>query len=104
YFQPALDTYLNVDWDEHHIGKTQVSPKTNEPCWNEEFIANNVRSGRAVGFTVFHNYETLPDEFLARIKIPFSNFNVGSTNDIWLHLEPHGQLHVAVELHGSTDE
>lgn len=30
---------MNVDWDEYHIGKTQVRPKTNEPRWNEEFTA-----------------------------------------------------------------
>ncbi|EFP05835.1 hypothetical protein CRE_27354 [Caenorhabditis remanei] len=34
----AIDSYVNVDWDEYPIGKTQVRPKTNEPRWNEDRV------------------------------------------------------------------
>ncbi|KAL6743509.1 hypothetical protein Aduo_016539 [Ancylostoma duodenale] len=90
----AIDAYVNVDWDEYHVGKTLVRPKTNEPRWNEEFIANDVHSGRAIGFTVFHNCVMPPDDFVANTRIPFDDLKIGSCNDIWVDLEPHGQLHV----------
>ncbi|KAK6025168.1 C2 domain protein, partial [Ostertagia ostertagi] len=104
YFQAAIDSYVNVDWDEYHVGKTLVRPKTNEPRWNEEFVANDVHSGKAVGFTVFHNCVMPPDDFVANTRIPFDDLKIGSTNDIWVDLEPHGQLHVVIELHGSSVE
>ncbi|VDO31834.1 unnamed protein product [Haemonchus placei] len=100
----AIDAYVNVDWDEYHVGKTLVRPKTNEPRWNEEFVANDVHSGRAIGFTVFHNCVMPPDDFVANTRIPFDDLKIGSTNDIWVDLEPHGQLHVVIELHGSSVE
>ncbi|EYB91476.1 hypothetical protein Y032_0205g1913 [Ancylostoma ceylanicum] len=100
----AIDAYVNVDWDEYHVGKTLVRPKTNEPRWNEEFIANDVHSGRAIGFTVFHNCVMPPDDFVANTRIPFDDLKIGSCNDIWVDLEPHGQLHVVIELHGSAVE
>ncbi|KJH50331.1 kinase domain protein [Dictyocaulus viviparus] len=100
----ALDTYVNVDWDEYHVGTTAVRAKTNEPRWNEEFVANDVHSGRAVGFTVFHNCVMPPDDFVANTRIPFDDLKIGSVNDIWVDLEPHGQLHVVIELHGSAVE
>ncbi|KAK5980901.1 hypothetical protein GCK32_015343 [Trichostrongylus colubriformis] len=45
-----------------------------------------------------------PDDFVANTRIPFEDLKIGSTNDIWVDLEPHGQLHVAIELHGSSVE
>ncbi|KAK6056800.1 hypothetical protein COOONC_05689, partial [Cooperia oncophora] len=89
---------------EYHVGKTLVRPKTNEPRWNEEFVADDVHSGRAIGFTVFHNCVMPPDDFVANTRIPFDDLKIGSTNDIWVDLEPHGQLHVVIELHGSSVE
>ncbi|RCN47460.1 C2 domain protein [Ancylostoma caninum] len=80
----AIDSYVNVDWDEYHVGKTLVRPKTNEPRWNEEFIANDVHSGRAIGFTVFHNCVMPPDDFVANTRIPFDDLKIGSCNDIWV--------------------
>ncbi|CAI4223997.1 unnamed protein product [Auanema sp. JU1783] len=100
----AIDAYINVDWDEFHVGKTSVRTKTNEPKWNEEFVANDVHSGRAVGFTVFHNCVMPPDDFVANCRIPFDELKIGSNNEIWVDLEPHGQLHIALELHGSSVE
>ncbi|VDM54733.1 unnamed protein product [Angiostrongylus costaricensis] len=82
--EAALDAYVNVDWDEYHVGKTQVRPKTNEPRWNEEFSANDVHSGRAIGFTVFHNCVMPPDDFVANTRITFDDLKIGSTNDIWV--------------------
>ncbi|ETN77340.1 C2 domain protein [Necator americanus] len=104
YNTAAIDAYVNVDWDEYHVGKTLVRPKTTEPRWNEEFIANDVHSGRAIGFTIFHNCVMPPDDFVANTRIPFDDLKIGSCNDIWVDLEPHGQLHVVIELHGSAVE
>ncbi|CAB3398223.1 unnamed protein product [Caenorhabditis bovis] len=100
----TLDTYVNVDWDEYAMGKTAVRPKTNEPRWNEEFIANDVHQGRAIGFSIFHSCVMPPDDFVANTRIPFEDLKIGTSNDIWVDLEPHGQLHVVVELHGTNVE
>lgn len=35
--EPKLDTYVNVDIDELHIGSTKTAPKTDRPKWNEDF-------------------------------------------------------------------
>lgn len=32
-----LDTYVNVDCDELHIGQTVTRPKTSTPIWNEDY-------------------------------------------------------------------
>lgn len=32
-----LDTYVNVDCDEYHIGQTVTRPKTTTPVWNEDY-------------------------------------------------------------------
>ncbi|PIC26408.1 hypothetical protein B9Z55_018991 [Caenorhabditis nigoni] len=100
----AIDSYVNVDWDEYPIGKTQVRPKTNEPRWNEEFTASGVHQGKAIGFSVFHSCVMPPDDFVANTRIAFDELKIGSANDIWVDLEPHGQLHVIVEMHGTNVE
>ncbi|CAI5450975.1 unnamed protein product [Caenorhabditis angaria] len=101
----AIDSYVNVDWDEYPMGKTQIRPKTNEPKFNEEFIANDVHQGKAIGFSVFHSCVMPPDDFVANTRIPFEDLKIGSAkNDIWVDLEPHGQLHVIVEMHGNNVE
>lgn len=99
-----LDTYANVDCDEYHIGRTQVKPKTNTPVWNEQFASTEVHTARALGFSLFHNSTMPPDDFVANCRIPIEELRIASTNDIWVDLEPHGQLHVVIEVHGTHSE
>ncbi|PAV61198.1 hypothetical protein WR25_06836 isoform B [Diploscapter pachys] len=100
----ALDCYVNVDINEMAIGKTTVRPKTVEPKWNEEFTASDVDAGRVVGFTIFHSCVMPPDDFVANTKVAFEELKIGQINDIWVDVEPHGQLHVVIELHGTAVE
>ncbi|KAE9553124.1 hypothetical protein FO519_003677 [Halicephalobus sp. NKZ332] len=67
---PLLDTYVNVDCDEVHVGQTVTKPKTSTPVWNED-------------------YKDLKPKIV---------------NDIWVDLEPHGKLHLMIELQGSFTE
>ncbi|CAJ0582778.1 unnamed protein product, partial [Mesorhabditis spiculigera] len=97
----GIDAYVNVDWDEYHIGRTNVRSKTCAPAWNEEFPTAEVHSGRAVGFTIFHNCVMPPDDFVANCRVQFDQLKAEALNDFWVDLEPHGQLHVAIELKGT---
>lgn len=45
-----------------------------------------------------------PDDFVANTRIAFDELKIGNINDIWIDLEPHGQLHVVVEMHGTNVE
>lgn len=97
-FQALIDSYINVDWDEFHIGKTAVRTKSHDPKWNEEFsvvgsfscfstfdiFQSDVHSGKAIGFTVFHNCVMPPDDFVANCRISFDELKIGSANDIWV--------------------
>ena len=33
----TLDTYVEVNVDDHVVGKTAIKPKSLSPVWNEEF-------------------------------------------------------------------
>uniref|UniRef100_A0A0N5B128 Protein kinase C n=1 Tax=Syphacia muris TaxID=451379 RepID=A0A0N5B128_9BILA len=94
-----LDPYVNVDCDEYHIGKTQTRPKTRAPVWNEDY---EVHGGRVFGFTVFHDCALPPDDFVANCRLSLEDLKV-TTNDVWVDLEPHGRLHVVIDLRGTCD-
>ena len=63
-----------------------------------------MRNGKALGFTVFHDCALPPDDFVANCRLAFTDLKIGSQNDIWIDLEPHGQLHVNIELSGTKSE
>lgn len=94
---------MNVDCDEYHIGQTVTRPKTTTPIWNEDY-QTEVHNGKFLGFTVFHDCALPPDDFVANCKICFDDLKLTGTNDIWVDLEPHGQLHIVVELQGTSME
>uniref|UniRef100_F1KX43 Protein kinase C n=1 Tax=Ascaris suum TaxID=6253 RepID=F1KX43_ASCSU len=98
-----LDAYVNVDCDEYHVGQTVTRPKTRTPVWNEDY-ETEVHNGRVLGFTVFHDCALPPDDFVANCRVQFEDLKIATNNDIWIDLEPHGQLHVLVELHGVSME
>ncbi|CAD5224332.1 unnamed protein product [Bursaphelenchus okinawaensis] len=99
----VVDSYVNVDYDEYHVGQTMTRPKTNTPHWNEDYHTD-VQNGKVLGFTIFHDCALPPDDFVANCRIPFEDLKLNSPNDIWVDLEPHGQLHLLIELQGTIME
>lgn len=83
-----------------------------------------MHNGRVLGFAVFHgilfwlysssgNYSVFvclvsgfspSDEFVANCKITFDQLKPAVVNDIWADLEPHGRLHLVIELQGTAEE
>ncbi|VDO23816.1 unnamed protein product [Brugia timori] len=98
-----LDVYVNVDCDENHIGETLTRPKTSMPVWNENY-ETEVHDGHELEFTVFHDCALPPDDFVANCRIQFEDLKIGTKNDVWIDLEPHGKLHLLIELRGSLSE
>uniref|UniRef100_A0A0N4ZJB6 C2 domain-containing protein n=1 Tax=Parastrongyloides trichosuri TaxID=131310 RepID=A0A0N4ZJB6_PARTI len=95
-----LDSYVNVDCDdEYHIGQSSTKPKTNHPIWNEEF-QHEVHDGKILGFSLFHDCALPPDDFVANSRLYFSDLNLSVPQDVWIDLEPHGRLHVVIEMKG----
>uniref|UniRef100_A0A1I7VQX8 Protein kinase C n=1 Tax=Loa loa TaxID=7209 RepID=A0A1I7VQX8_LOALO len=98
-----LDVYVNIDCDENHIGETLTRPKTCMPVWNEDY-ETEVHDGRELAFTVFHDCALPPDDFVANCRILFEDLKIWTKNDVWIDLEPHGKLHLLIELQGSLSE
>jgi novel protein kinase C epsilon type len=98
-----LDAYVNVDLDEYHVGQTVTKPKTSTPVWNEDY-QTDVHNGKVLGFTIFHDCALPPDDFVANSKFGFDELKLKTVNDIWVDLEPHGRLHLIIELKGSFAE
>lgn len=68
------------------------------------YFQTEVHNGKVLGFTVFHDCALPPDDFVANCRITFEDLKVGAANDIWVDLEPHGQLHLFIELQGMAME
>ncbi|KAH7730323.1 protein kinase C II [Aphelenchoides avenae] len=98
-----LDAYTNVDCDEYHVGQTVTRPRTATPVWNEDYQAE-VHNGKVLGFTLFHHCALPPDDFVANCRIGFEDLKLNCPNDIWVDLEPHGKLHILIELQGTAME
>uniref|UniRef100_A0AC35UCH5 C2 domain-containing protein n=1 Tax=Rhabditophanes sp. KR3021 TaxID=114890 RepID=A0AC35UCH5_9BILA len=95
-----LDSYVNVDCDEYHVGQTSTKAKTIHPVWNEDF-QTEVHNGKLIGFTLFHDCALPPDDFVANSRLYFCDLNLSTpVHDVWMDLEPHGRLHVQIELKG----
>lgn len=57
-----------------------------------------------MGFTIFHDCALPPDDFVANCRITFDHLKTAQPNDIWVDLEPHGKLHLLIELQGTIME
>ncbi|XP_062621561.1 calcium-independent protein kinase C-like isoform X2 [Saccostrea cucullata] len=97
-----IDPYISVDVDDNEVARTTTKTKTLTPVWNENFVTE-VHNGRTIGLTVFHDAAIPPDDFVANCSIPFEEIKEKS-NDLWVDLEPNGQIHIILELQGSTSE
>ncbi len=78
-----IDCYVNVDYDEYHIGRTSTKPRTCTPVWSEDYQCD-VHNGKVLGFSVFHDCALPPDDFVANCRIPFDDLKLSTLNDIWV--------------------
>merc|ERR1719225_2229755 len=103
----TLEPYVAIDVDQLSIERTSTKSKTNEPTWNETFTTDLLRNADEVGLTVFHDATIPPDDFIANCKISLSDLiekEEQPVHAVWTDLEPHGRLHVKIELQWASQE
>ncbi|XP_046402389.1 protein kinase C [Ischnura elegans] len=92
-----IDPYVSIDVDENQFDRSSTKPKTCDPVWNENFTTE-VQNAVNLGLTVFHDAAIPPDTFVANCSIPFEELAHRDHSDIWIKLEPHGKIHVKIDL------
>jgi len=103
----TMDPYVSIVVDDVSIERTSTKGKTHEPTWNETFTTDLLRNAEEVGFTVFHDATIPPDDFVAESKISLSDLiekEDQPVHDLWADLDPHGSLHVKIELIWASQE
>jgi len=96
-----LDTYVEINIDDHVIGKTSTKPKVFSPVWEEEF-SDQVHNGVNLAFRIFHDASVGGDDFVADAQLTFKQIiekNQSGYKEFWLDLEPTGRLKVSIKLH-----
>lgn len=63
-----LDPYLALNLDQTRLGQTATRTKTNSPAWHQEFCTE-VREGRSLELSVFHDAPIGYDDFVANCTI-----------------------------------
>lgn len=63
-----LDPYLALNLDQTRLGQTATRTKTNSPAWHQEFCTE-VRQGRSLELSVFHDAPIGYDDFVANCTI-----------------------------------
>ncbi|XP_031621437.1 protein kinase C isoform X1 [Contarinia nasturtii] len=97
--EQPIDPYVSIDVDENHLDRSTTKGKTFDPCWNETFT-HEVNNAKNIGLTVFHDAAIPPDDFVANCTIAFEDLahRDKEQQDFWVDLEPHGKIHIIVEL------
>jgi len=73
--------------------KSRIKYKTVNPVWNEIFVFKVTDMNKPLKLQVF-DYEFLrPPKVLGFQEIPITSLAVGSTLDLWVHVE-HGKVHL----------
>uniref|UniRef100_M4ANH1 Protein kinase C n=1 Tax=Xiphophorus maculatus TaxID=8083 RepID=M4ANH1_XIPMA len=100
-----LDPYLALNLDQTRLGQTATKTKTNNPAWHQEFCTE-VREGRCLELSVFHDAPIGYDDFVANCTIKLEDLLQNGTRhyEDWLDLEPEGKVYVVIDLSGSTTE
>lgn len=96
-----LDTYVEINIDDHVIGKTSTKPKSLSPVWEEEF-SDQVHNGVNMAFRIFHDASVGEDDFVADAQLSFKQIiekEQSGYKEFWLDLEPTGRLRVSIKLH-----
>ncbi|XP_054898663.1 protein kinase C epsilon type isoform X2 [Poeciliopsis prolifica] len=100
-----LDPYLALNLDQIRLGQTATRTKTNNPAWHQEFCTE-VREGRSLELSVFHDAPIGYDDFVANCTIQLEDLLQNGTRHFedWIDLEPEGKVYVVIDLSGSTTE
>ncbi|KAM4715603.1 protein kinase C epsilon type [Anableps anableps] len=100
-----LDPYLALNLDQTRLGQTATRTKTNSPAWHQEFCTE-VREGRSLELSVFHDAPIGYDDFVANCTIQLEDLLQNGTRhyEDWIDLEPEGKVYVVIDLSGSTTE
>uniref|UniRef100_UPI003AAFDD9E protein kinase C epsilon type isoform X2 n=1 Tax=Centroberyx gerrardi TaxID=166262 RepID=UPI003AAFDD9E len=100
-----LDPYLALNLDQTRLGQTTTRTKTNSPAWHQEFCTE-VREGRSLELSVFHDAPIGYDDFVANCTIQLEDLLQNGTRhyEDWIDLEPEGKVYVVIDLSGSSTE
>uniref|UniRef100_G3NEB9 Protein kinase C n=1 Tax=Gasterosteus aculeatus aculeatus TaxID=481459 RepID=G3NEB9_GASAC len=100
-----LDPYLALNLDHTRLGQTATRTKTNSPAWHQEFCTE-VREGRSLELSVFHDAPIGYDDFVANCTIQLEDLLQNGTRhyEDWIDLEPEGKVYVVIDLSGSSTE
>ncbi|KAI4888642.1 hypothetical protein NFI96_027070 [Prochilodus magdalenae] len=100
-----LDTYIALNVDDSRVGQTCTKQKTNSPAWHDEFVTE-VRGGKKIELSVFHDAPIGYDDFVANCTIQFEELlqNGSKHFEDWIDLEPEGKVYVIIDLSGSSSE
>uniref|UniRef100_A0A3P9IU80 Protein kinase C n=1 Tax=Oryzias latipes TaxID=8090 RepID=A0A3P9IU80_ORYLA len=102
-----LDPYLALNLDQTRLGQTATRTKTNSPAWHQEFCTE-VREGRSLELSVFHDAPIGYDDFVANCTIQLEDLLQNGTRhyEDWvsIDLEPEGKVYVVIDLSGSSTE
>uniref|UniRef100_A0A8C6M9W7 Protein kinase C n=1 Tax=Nothobranchius furzeri TaxID=105023 RepID=A0A8C6M9W7_NOTFU len=100
-----LDPYLALNLDQTRLGQTATRTKTNSPSWHQEFCTE-VREGRSLELSVFHDAPIGYDDFVANCTIQLEDLLQNGTRhyEDWIDLEPEGKVYVVIDLSGSSTE
>ncbi|XP_051946559.1 protein kinase C epsilon type-like [Xyrauchen texanus] len=100
-----LDTYIALNVDDFRVGQTSTKQKTNSPAWHDEFVTE-VRDGRKIELSVFHDAPIGYDDFVANCTVQFEELlqNDSKHFEDWIDLEPEGKVYVIIDLSGSSSE
>ncbi|XP_056222155.1 protein kinase C epsilon type [Seriola aureovittata] len=100
-----LDPYLALNLDQTRLGQTATRTKTNSPAWHQEFCTE-VREGRSLELSVFHDAPIGYDDFVANCTIQLEDLLQNGTRhyEDWIDLEPEGRVYVVIDLSGSSTE
>uniref|UniRef100_H2YRI0 Protein kinase C n=1 Tax=Ciona savignyi TaxID=51511 RepID=H2YRI0_CIOSA len=96
----TLDPYVEINIDDHIIGKTSTKSKTLSPIWEEEF-SDHVVNAEVITFRVFHDASVGGDDFVADAQLALPTFfdeHHSQGKELWLDLEPTGRLKVTIKL------
>ncbi|XP_066534445.1 protein kinase C epsilon type isoform X2 [Hoplias malabaricus] len=101
----VLDTYIALNVDDSRVGQTSTKQKTNSPAWHDEFVTE-VRGGKKIELSVFHDAPIGYDDFVANCTIQFEELlqNGSKHFEDWIDLEPEGKVFVIIDLSGSSCE
>uniref|UniRef100_A0A3Q2P187 Protein kinase C n=1 Tax=Fundulus heteroclitus TaxID=8078 RepID=A0A3Q2P187_FUNHE len=93
-----LDPYLALNLDQTRLGQTATRTKTNSPAWHQEFCTE-VREGRSLELSVFHDAPIGYDDFVANCTIQLEDLLQNGTRhyEDWIDLEPEGKVYVNEE-------